>query len=142
MHFVPSMLAAFIAMLDGKQAIAACALLRQVFCRGEALPTKLCRLCGKAALRCRCINLYGPTESAVDVTRHLLPTAPRWRRWDRYNVPISQPVWNTSLRILDAGLRQVTLGVAGDLYLTGIQLVRGCYLGRAELTASHFVADP
>lgn len=57
------------------------------------------------------------------------------------NLTISQPVWNTSLRILDAGLRQVTLGVAGDLYLTGIQLARG-YLGRAELTASHFVADP
>ncbi len=44
MHFVPSMLAAFVATLDGKQAIAACASLRQVFCRGEALPTELCRL--------------------------------------------------------------------------------------------------
>jgi len=57
------------------------------------------------------------------------------------NVPIGRPVWNTGLRILDARLRQVPPGVAGDLYLTGIQLAQG-YLGRSELTASHFVADP
>ena len=36
------------------------------------------------------------------------------------SVPIGWPVWNTGLRILDAAMRPVPPGVAGDLYLTGI----------------------
>jgi enterobactin synthetase component F len=32
-------------------------------------------------------------------------------------------------------------GRGGDLYLTGIQLAQG-YLGRPDLTASRFIADP
>lgn len=57
------------------------------------------------------------------------------------SVPIGFPVWNTGLRILDAMMRPVPFGVAGDLYLTGIQLAQG-YLGRPDLTASRFIADP
>ncbi|PAT73491.1 hypothetical protein CJ738_04305 [Klebsiella pneumoniae] len=41
-HFVPSMLAAFVASLDA-DSVAACRTLRRVFCSGEALPTELCR---------------------------------------------------------------------------------------------------
>ncbi|MNE08860.1 Enterobactin synthase component F [compost metagenome] len=57
------------------------------------------------------------------------------------SVPIGFPVWNTGLRILDGMMRPVPFGVAGDLYLTGIQLAQG-YLGRPDLTASRFIADP
>jgi len=57
------------------------------------------------------------------------------------SVPIGWPVWNTGLRILDAAMRPVPPGIAGDLYLTGIQLAQG-YLGRPDLTASRFIADP
>lgn len=41
------------------------------------------------------------------------------------SVPIGYPVWNTGLRILDAMMHPVPPGVAGDLYLTGIQLAQG-----------------
>ncbi|HBU0708800.1 TPA: enterobactin non-ribosomal peptide synthetase EntF [Klebsiella pneumoniae] len=137
-HFVPSMLAAFVASLDA-DSVAACRTLRRVFCGGEALPTELCRewerLTG-APLH----NLYGPTEAAVDVSWYPA-CGPELAAVTGSSVPIGWPVWNTGLRILDAAMRPVPPGVAGDLYLTGIQLAQG-YLGRPDLTASRFIADP
>lgn len=137
-HFVPSMLAAFVASLDA-DSVAACRTLRRVFCSGEALPTELCRewerLTG-APLH----NLYGPTEAAVDVSWYPA-CGPELAAVTGSSVPIGGPVWNTGLRILDAAMRPVPPGVAGDLYLTGIQLAQG-YLGRPDLTASRFIADP
>lgn len=137
-HFVPSMLAAFVASLDSDN-VSSCRTLKRVFCSGEALPTELCRewerLTG-APLH----NLYGPTEAAVDVSWYPA-CGPELAAVTGNSVPIGWPVWNTGLRILDAAMRPVPPGVAGDLYLTGIQLAQG-YMGRPDLTASRFIADP
>ncbi len=137
-HFVPSMLAAFVASLTPENA-ACCASLKQVFCSGEALPTALCRE-WEQLTHAPLHNLYGPTEAAVDVSWY--PAfGPELAAIEGNSVPIGFPVWNTGLRILDAMMRPVPFGVAGDLYLTGIQLAQG-YLGRPDLTASRFIADP
>lgn len=135
-HFVPSMLAAFVGALDDA---ASCVSLRRVFCSGEALPADLARTWeGRTGVPLH--NLYGPTEAAVDVSwypahgEHLAALR-------GHGVPIGFPVWNTGLRILDQRLRMTPPGVAGDLYLTGVQLAHG-YLGRPDLSASRFVADP
>lgn len=138
-HFVPSMLAAFVASLTPESAEESCRTLQRVFCSGEALPADLCReweqLTG-APLH----NLYGPTEAAVDVSWY--PAfGEELAAVTGNSVPIGFPVWNTGLRILDAMMHPVPPGVAGDLYLTGIQLAQG-YLGRPDLTASRFIADP
>ncbi len=137
-HFVPSMLAAFVASLTPENAHC-CTSLKQVFCSGEALPTELCReweVLTHAPLH----NLYGPTEAAVDVSWY--PAfGDALAAVSGNSVPIGFPVWNTGLRILDGMMRPVPFGVAGDLYLTGIQLAQG-YLGRPDLTASRFIADP
>ena len=129
-HFVPSMLAAFVASLTPETARESCASLKRVFCSGEALPADLCREWEQLT----------HAEAAVDVSWY-----PAWgddlAAVTGNSVPIGYPVWNTGLRILDAMMRPVPFGVAGDLYLTGIQLAQG-YLGRADLTASRFIADP
>jgi amino acid adenylation domain-containing protein len=135
LHFVPSMLALFLASAEEQPR--ACTSLRLVFCSGEALPKKLAR--DFAALSSAELhNLYGPTEAAVDVT-----FAPAMDEAIAGNggVPIGLPVWNTQLRILDHLLRPTAIGVPGELYLAGAQLATG-YLGRADLTSSRFVADP
>ncbi|EKW1654364.1 enterobactin non-ribosomal peptide synthetase EntF [Citrobacter freundii] len=138
-HFVPSMLAAFVASLTPETAQESCASLKRVFCSGEALPADLCRE-WEQLTHAPLHNLYGPTEAAVDVSWY-----PAWGEdlaaVTGNSVPIGYPVWNTGLRILDAMMRPVPFGVAGDLYLTGIQLAQG-YLGRPDLTASRFIADP
>lgn len=137
-HFVPSMLAAFVASLTPEN-VDCCNTLKQVFCSGEALPTALCRE-WEALTHVPLHNLYGPTEAAVDVSWY--PAyGPELAAVEGNSVPIGFPVWNTGLRILDAMMRPVPFGVAGDLYLTGIQLAQG-YLGRPDLTASRFIADP
>lgn len=130
-HFVPSMLAAF---LDEPLA-AGCAGMRRVICSGEALPTEL-RARFTELLDVPLFNLYGPTEAAVDVT---------WTECSRQAtpepVPIGRPVCNTRTYVLDAGLRPVPVGATGELYLGGVQLAQG-YLARPVLTAEHFIPDP
>ncbi|WP_230623729.1 amino acid adenylation domain-containing protein [Chromobacterium violaceum] len=138
LHFVPSMLAALLAHMRGDAAArsAQTASLRRVFCSGEALSRELAD--GYASLIAASLhNLYGPTEAAVDVSyQPAAKPAP-----ESASVPIGLPVWNTALRILDAALRPVPVGAPGELYLCGVQLAHG-YLGRPDLTASRFVADP
>jgi amino acid adenylation domain-containing protein len=128
-HFVPSMLRAFLTHAD----LTRCAGLRRVLCSGEALPAELAAEC-QAALDAELHNLYGPTEASIDVTH--------WQcRPGELTVPIGHPVWNTRLYVLDADLTPVPPGATGELYLAGVQLARG-YLNRPGLTAGRFVADP
>jgi myxalamid-type nonribosomal peptide synthetase MxaA len=132
-HFVPSMLRAF---LDEPGAVR-CTSLRTVVCSGEALSGELrdrfYALLGGSGARLH--NLYGPTEAAVDVTYWACsPT-------ETGAVPIGAPVWNTGLRVLDAGLQPVGPGAVGELYLTGVQLSRG-YLNQPGRSAERFMPDP
>jgi len=130
LHFVPSMLHAFLAALPGDAHLTC---LRRVVCSGEALPAELADR-ALAALGCELHNLYGPTEASVDVT--YWPCQP-----GQPTVPIGRPVWNTGMYVLDGGLRPAPVGVAGELYIAGDQLALG-YLNRPELSAQRFVADP
>lgn len=129
-HFVPSMLDAFLAApaSEGLQ-------LRRVFTSGEALDASS-RDRFHARVHAELHNLYGPTEAAVDVSYWPASAQDRSRP-----VPIGFPVWNTRLYVLDARMQPVPIGVAGDLYLGGVQLARG-YLGRDDLTTERFLADP
>ncbi|EKN4689223.1 amino acid adenylation domain-containing protein [Yersinia ruckeri] len=136
-HFVPSMLAAFVSAMHGQDR--PCMSLRRVFCSGEALSRELSALY-QQIFAAPLHNLYGPTEAAVDVTYQPASGADLARVMGS-SVPIGKPVWNTQLRILDHLLRPVPMGVAGDLYLCGVQLAQG-YYARPDLTASRFVADP
>ncbi|RKH74771.1 non-ribosomal peptide synthase/polyketide synthase [Corallococcus aberystwythensis] len=131
LHFVPSMLQVFLE----EPGLESCTSLRRVVCSGEALPLELAERCLRRLPWAGLHNLYGPTEAAVDVTFHqCLPGE------SRRSVPIGRPVANTQLRILDAHLQPVPVGVPGELFIGGVQVGRG-YLGRPELTAERFIPD-
>ncbi|MEW2194237.1 amino acid adenylation domain-containing protein [Streptomyces microflavus] len=79
------------------------------------------------------VNLYGPTETTVDAYYWLPgPSADR---------PEGRPVRGSRAYVLDSSLRPVPAGVTGELYIAGPCLAIG-YLGRPDLTAERFVADP
>ncbi|CZT29750.1 amino acid adenylation domain-containing protein [Pseudomonas cerasi] len=131
LHFVPSMLQAFMAHPQ----VESCNTLRRVVCSGEALPAELAAQVLKRLPQAGLYNLYGPTEAAIDVTHWTCSTD------DILSVPIGQPIDNLKTHILDDGLLPAAQGVAAELYLGGVGLARG-YHNRAALTAERFVPDP
>jgi len=130
-HFVPSMLQAFMA----HDVAAHCASLKRIICIGEALPASVTHDVLQRLPQVDLYNMYGPTEAAIDVTSWLC------RPDDVLNVPIGRPVSDTRAYVLDAALRLVPQGTMGELYLGGISLARG-YVNRPDLTAERFVASP
>jgi len=131
LHFVPSMLQAFI----GTPGVATCTSLKRVICSGEALPADLVARF-QQKLPCELHNLYGPTEASVDVSywaclRGSAETA----------IPIGRPIANICLYILDRQLNPVAVGTPGELHIGGIGLGRG-YLNRPGLTAEKFIPNP
>lgn len=132
MHFVPSMLRVFLE----QKSIEHFPSVKRVMCSGEALPHELQVRFFERFPNAELHNLYGPTEAAVDVTH--------WqcvRDDKRLTVPIGRPIANTHMYILDQSLMPVPIGVAGDLYIGGVQVGRG-YIGRDDLTQERFIPNP
>ncbi|RJO72004.1 amino acid adenylation domain-containing protein [Nocardia panacis] len=107
--------------------------LRVVVSGGEALPADLAARWAEVGER-RFHNGYGPTETTI-----MTNISPPLRAGEP--PALGGPIRGTRSLVLDARLRPVPEGVAGELYLGGVQLARG-YLQRRGLTAARFVADP
>jgi amino acid adenylation domain-containing protein/non-ribosomal peptide synthase protein (TIGR01720 family) len=131
LHFVPSMLQAFIA----SESATSCTSLTRIVCSGEALPAPLQATTLQKLPQAQLYNLYGPTEAAIDVTH--------WTCTGNGDVPvpIGAPISATSTYVLDSGLNLVPEGSIGELYLGGAGLARG-YLNRTDLTSASFIANP
>ncbi len=132
MHFVPSMLDAFVDSAGSRT----CDSLRRVLCNGEALPADLCQRFYERLPDTELHNLYGPTEAAVGVTHWPCP-----RQEPIEMVPIGRPTANSQIHILDPHLQTLPIGVPGELHIGGVQVARG-YHGQPELTAERFIVDP
>ena len=98
---------------------------------GEACPTELATAWAPGR---RMFNAYGPTETTIWVTCSAPLSAGQ-------PVGIGAPIPGVCALVLDARLNPAPVGVVGELYLDGPALAHG-YVGRAELTAERFVANP
>ncbi|HEX5403990.1 MAG TPA: amino acid adenylation domain-containing protein, partial [Pseudonocardiaceae bacterium] len=83
------------------------------------------------------VHSYGPTETTFASSYQRFGTD--LRAVD--GVYLGRPLENNKLYVLDDRLRPVPLGASGELYIGGDQVARG-YIGRSDLTAQRFVADP
>ena len=112
-----------------------CTSLRRVFSGGEALREDL-RARLSSALGIDVVNLYGPTETTIQVA-----AAETDGSQQPFDVPIGHPIDNTALRILDRHHARLPVGVIGEVYVSGACLARG-YLDRPAATAEVFLPDP
>ncbi|WP_372395453.1 Pls/PosA family non-ribosomal peptide synthetase [Azospirillum sp. HJ39] len=105
--------------------------LRVVILGGEACPPAVAaRWCRPGR---RLFNSYGPTEATVVATvAEVLPDTP---------VTIGRPIPNYTCYVVDEALNPVPPGTQGELLIGGPGVAQG-YLGRPELTAEKFIANP
>ncbi len=98
---------------------------------GEACPASLASRLTRPGRRV--FNTYGPTETSVSATlAELQPGEP---------VTIGRPLPNYGLLVVDEQGHPRPMGEMGELCITGPGLAQG-YLGRPDLTADRFVANP
>jgi amino acid adenylation domain-containing protein len=104
--------------------------LRLLYVGGEALPADLADLWAPGR---RMVNGYGPTECTVTVLRAEVEAG--------RPVRIGYPVGGNRAWVLDAELRTLPSGEAGELCIQGPALARG-YLDQPELSDRRFPEHP
>lgn len=135
-HFVPSMLNMFLAYLkNNKEQTKKLSSLRHVYCSGEALKMETVNNFNQILSneKLSISNLYGPTESSIEVTYYDFDTT-------NNVVPIGKPISNVNVYIIDDH-KLCGMGVPGEICLAGIGVAKG-YLNQSELTKEKFVDDP
>ncbi|MCY9419399.1 AMP-binding protein, partial [Bacillus inaquosorum] len=114
MHFVPSMLHAFLEHIKHRPVPIKTNRLKRVFSGGEQLGTHLvsrfCELLPNVALT----NSYGPTEATVEAVFFDCPLNEKLER-----VPIGKSVHHVRLYILNQKQRMLPAGCIGELYIAG-----------------------
>ena len=98
---------------------------------GEACPAELVAAWAPGR---RMFNVYGPTEATIWVTSSAPLSAGQ-------PVDIGAPIPGVCALVFDARLHPAPVGVVGELYVGGPAVAHG-YVGRVELTAERFVANP
>lgn len=111
-----------------------CKRLKHIVSAGEPLSPELLRDTLKTLPDVIVDNIYGPTEFTVYAT-HWSTTVPA------DPVLIGKPLSNTQIYVLDNNLQVLPIGMAGELYLGGVQVARG-YFNRPELTQECFIDHP
>ncbi|MDG4864567.1 amino acid adenylation domain-containing protein, partial [Streptomyces sp. T-3] len=136
MHFVPSMLHAFLQYAVATGDTSQLASLRRVFASGEALAVNHAQVFAQElGTHAELVNLYGPTEAAVDVTCQPCAGIDTTRP-----VPIGRPIDNIRLYVRTRDGGQAPIGTPGELCIAGTGLARG-YLNAPELTEERFIAN-
>lgn len=134
-HFVPSMLNTVLQYAKAFECVEKLRSLRILVCSGEILHSKLVSdtisLLEKNDLRM--VNLYGPTEAAVDVSFYDCDSDN-----ELFETPIGKPVDNTGLLVMNQQMKELPIGVEGELYILGCNVGKG-YINDDERTAERFI---
>ncbi|WP_459863388.1 amino acid adenylation domain-containing protein [Endothiovibrio diazotrophicus] len=132
------MLATSVFHLVADECPEALAPLRRLLTGGEALsPAHAARALAHMAPDAALVNGYGPTENVTFTTLHRVTAADLAAGV----MPIGRPIENSTVHLVDPFDQLLPPGIPGEL-LTGGDGVAIGYLGRPELTAERFAANP
>lgn len=101
--------------------------LRLLILGGEMCPPDLINRWRNKKLRI--VNTYGPTEATVIST---------FADCDASRITIGKPIYNSAIFLTDSSLKQVPIGVPGEICIAGVGLANG-YQNNSELTDEKFV---
>lgn len=118
---------------DNREPDSALALVKNMVFGGEPLPEKFVQDLKALANDITIYNIYGPSEITILSNVQNLE--------GEKEITIGPPILNTQIHILDKDMKQVPIGVTGEIYIAGIQVGLG-YLGNPELTAEKFLDNP
>ncbi|WP_233597088.1 non-ribosomal peptide synthase/polyketide synthase [Corallococcus sp. CA041A] len=104
------------------------------FIGGEAMDEVTWRTLA-ATNHTKAYNAYGPTEGTVASTIECIQGTAQ------PTPVIGRPMLNVGVYVLDANLNPVSVGVPGELFISGEGLARG-YRNRPDLTAERFLPHP
>ena len=103
---------------------------------GEAMPVKVLNLWRKYLPDTMFMNMYGPTETAVDCTYYIVD-----REFDvTEKLPAGRPCYNTDIIILN-GNEPVKKNEVGEICVRGSSLAHG-YYNNPEKTKEVFIQNP
>jgi len=132
----------FLSLLSETPEFNKCNSLRIIYVGGELFHPALAEKVKMILPRISLYNVYGPTETTINVTAWLFDSQ------SREHLPIGGAVANTDLYLkkLDEGvdvvsLQRLTPGVSGELCISGASLAIG-YVGDPIKTAEKFVNNP
>ncbi|KIN61601.1 Non-ribosomal peptide synthetase [Sulfitobacter noctilucae] len=127
----PSMAQMLVTNEDARTALGG---IKHLMVGGEALPGSLA-VALQNATRASLQNMYGPTETTIWSTTHMVRDA------SAATAPVGIPIANTQVFILDDKMRPQPIGIEGELWIGGDGVTQG-YWQRDTLTDERFVANP
>ncbi|CAF1420302.1 unnamed protein product [Adineta ricciae] len=134
MQVVPSLLQSIFTFLKEEHLSAVGKTFQSICSSGEALSVRLVDLMvSQLPKTCRIWNHYGPAETTIDATYHLVN-----RQSDRKSIPIGQPLPNYQCVVVDEFQQLITTEQVGELLVGGVGVFAG-YLGRDDLTKNALV---
>ncbi len=110
---------------------------RAVCFGGEAMPVKLLNIWRKYLPDALYMNMYGPTETAVDCTYYIIE---KGKEYTDPFFPAGNPCENIDILILN-GDREVQKGEIGEICVRGTGVANG-YYNAVEKTSEVFVQNP
>jgi amino acid adenylation domain-containing protein len=112
--------------------------LRWMISNAEALPRSMCDQWARLYPQVPLLNAYGPTECSDDIAHYVVEQVSD-AQWTY--AALGSPLRNMKSYVLDGWMRQVPIGMTGEMYIGGVGVGRG-YLNRPDLTAERFVPNP